>query len=105
MKSAEPTQPLLRLRIDGLLDAASPLLLPIMAPRLQGDFDPEGTLKLALWGSGDVGTVRFAPLKGPFVYGPNGIASRRGGVLVAQSAPTLVIRGTQLKTMRAARRC
>jgi hypothetical protein len=75
MKPAEPTQPLLRLRIDGLLDAASPLLLPIMAPRLQGDFHPAGTLKLALWGSGELATIRFAPLDGPFIYGPNRIVS------------------------------
>src|SRR5258708_31872597 len=102
MKSAARGEPLLQPRADGLLEGDAPLLLPIMAPRLQGDIDPKGTLKLALWGSGDVGTVRFAPLDGPFVYKPNGIASRRGGVFVAQSAPSLVIRGRQLKTMRAA---
>lgn len=105
MKSLLLREPLLSPRTDGLLDAASPLILPIMAPRLQGDFDPSGKLKLAVWGSGELATIRFAALEGPFVYGPNRIASRQGGVFVAQSAPSLVIRGTQLKAARAARKC
>jgi hypothetical protein len=68
-----------------------------MAPRLQGDFDPRGTLKLALWGSGELATIRFAPPYGPFIYGPNRIVWRHGGMFVAQSAACLIIRGTQLK--------
>lgn len=105
MKSPSLREPLLHPRSDGLLDAGSPLLLPIMAPRLQGDFDPRGTLKLAVWGSGELATIRFAPPEGPFVYGPNRMAWRHGGLFVAQSAASLVIRGTQLKAARAARKC
>src|SRR5260221_3414464 len=104
MNSERPVA-LLRPRVDGLLDADGPLLLPIMASRLQGDFNPAGTLKLALWGSGDLATIRFAPLTSPCVYGPNGISAARGGLFVAQSAPSLVIRGARLASVRAARKC
>ena len=105
MNRVGPHEPCLHPRADGLLAADAPLLLPIMAPRLQGEFDPEGRLKVAIWGSGDIATLRFTPLEGPLIYGPNQIASRRGGIFVAQSQPSLVIRGTHLRTARASRKC
>ena len=105
MNPASPNEPCLRPRADGMLAAGKPLLLPIMAPRLQGECDPKGTLKVAVWGSGDIATLRFAPLEGRLIYGPNQIASRRGGIFVAQSQPSLVIRSTHLNTARAARKC
>src|SRR5947199_9359830 len=101
MKFSTRRKPLLRPRADGLLDTDRPLPLPIMAPRLQGEFDPSGSLKLALWGSGNLATIRFTPLRGPYVYGPNMVVARRGGVLAAHSAPGLVIRGARLESIRA----
>src|SRR5437870_765548 len=105
MEPIERSEPLLRPRSDGLLATDAAVLLPIMAPRLQGDFDPCGSLKLAVWGSGSLATIRFASLERPYVYGPNTIAAQSGGVFAAQSAPSLVIRGTRLESVRAARRC
>ena len=98
-------RPRLRLvpRPDGLLDAMEPLLLPVMAPRLQGYASPEGRLELSLWGSGRLGVIRFTPLEGPFVYGPNRIEAKGGGIYVATSAPVLVVRGARLKRIHPAR--
>jgi hypothetical protein len=78
---------------DGLVLSHEPVLLPIMAPRLQADCHPDGMVTLALWGAGTLGTVAFTPLGGPFVYGPNRVTAKNGGVHVAQTAPTMVIRG------------
>lgn len=93
----------LRPRPDGLLDAAEPLVLPIMAPRLQGYASPEGRLELSLWGSGRLGIIRFTALEGPFVYGPNRIEAKGGGIYAATSAPALLVRGARLKRIHPAR--
>ena len=53
---------------DGGVASMTPVLLPIMAPRLQGDFHPEGTMALTLWGAGKLATISFSPITGPFVY-------------------------------------
>lgn len=66
-----------------------------MAPRLQGELGEGGVLTLSVWGTGEVGRLRFAAAPGPFVIAPNRIASPRGGLFVAQSAPVLVFRGVR----------
>lgn len=83
-------------KADGSVVSTTPVLLPIMAPRLQGDFHPEGTMALSLWGAGKLATISFTPLTGPYVYGPNSVSSATGSVHVAQSAPAMVIRGVRL---------
>ena len=105
MTGAKPPAPILTPRPDGLAGSVRPVLLPIMAPRLQGQAYPEGWIDLALWGSGDLGRVRFSRLEGPFVYRPNGLTCRGGGLHVAQSAPALVIRGARFAGLYPARRC
>jgi hypothetical protein len=75
-----------------------------MAPRLQGEAGPEGWIELALWGAGDLGRVRFSPLTGPYVYGPNRFTGAAGGLYVAQSAPVMVVRGASLAGLYPARR-
>jgi len=97
--------PKLRPNAAGELETAHPLLLPIMAPRLQATCTPDGWIDMALWGAGSLGRVRFAPLGGPFVYGPNRISTRRGGVFAAQSASVILIRGTRLAGVYPAKRC
>src|SRR5581483_12280905 len=97
--------PKLRPNAAGELEAAHPVLLPIMAPRLQATCAPDGLIDLALWGAGSLGRIRFASLSGPFVYGPNRISSRDGGVFAAQSAPVVLIRGTRLSGVYPAKRC
>ena len=91
-------------RRDGLVDSATPVLLPIMAPRLQGDCEPDGRITLALWGAGTLGTVSFTPLSGPFVYAPNRVVGLSGGVHVAQAAPVMVIRGVSVVRVAPAKR-
>ena len=91
-------------RPDGMVSSHQPVLLPIMAPRLQADCRPDGKITLALWGCGTLGTVTFTPLGGPFVYGPNRVTAETGGVYVAQSAPAMVIRGTRLVRATPSRR-
>lgn len=66
-----------------------------MAPRLQGEVGADGVLNLAIWGTGQVGRLRFAPAPGPFVIAPNRIVSPHGSLFVAQSAPALVLRGVR----------
>ena len=70
---------------DGLLHGATPVLLPLMAPRLQGDFSPAGRVTLSLWAAGTLATVTFTPFAGPFTYGPNHVAGPRQALYVAQS--------------------
>jgi len=89
----------------GELETAHPVLLPIMAPRLQATCSPLGWIDLALWGAGSLGRVRFSPLAGPFVYGPNRIATGEGGVFAARSAPVVLIRGARVAGLYPARRC
>lgn len=91
-------------RPDGLVDSVEPVLLPIMAPRLQGDCEPDGRITLALWGAGTLGTVSFTAISGPFVYAPNRVTGRSGGVYVAQSAPVMVIRGVTVVRAAPSRR-
>lgn len=93
-------------RSDGLLLSAEPALLPVMAPRLQGDFKPDGLLDLSLWGVGKLAKVRFSGVGGPFVYGPNRVTGSGGsGIFVAQSAPVLAVRAARLGRIYPARRC
>ncbi|MDR3513005.1 MAG: GH116 family glycosyl hydrolase [Caulobacteraceae bacterium] len=98
------SEPLLTARADGLVGAAQPAPAPFMAPRLQGEVAGASHIDLSLWGSGRIGRVRFTPLKGPFVHGPNRIEADGGGVFVAQSAPVLVVRGARLAGLHPARR-
>ena len=90
---------IMKARPDGGLASTEPVLLPIMAPRLQADCRPDGMVDLALWGCGKIAKVSFTPLAGPYVYGPNRIVAARGGVYAAQSAPVMLVRGAR------ARRC
>jgi hypothetical protein len=60
---------------------------------------------LSLWGCGKLGKVNFTPLEGPYVYGPNRIAARKGGVYVAQSAPAMLVRGAHVRRVTPAPRC
>jgi hypothetical protein len=69
--------------------------VPLMAPRLQGELGADHVLTLSIWGTGQVGRLRFVPAAGPFVIAPNRVTSPRGGLFVAQSAPVLVLRGVQ----------
>jgi hypothetical protein len=72
-----------------------------MAPRLQGELAADGGLRLAIWGAGDVGSLRIAGLEGPFVVAPNRIVAGSGaGVWVAQSAPVLAIKGARPERVR-----
>ncbi|PDS36240.1 glycogen debranching protein [Rhizobium anhuiense] len=90
---------------DGQLFAEEPVLLPVMAPRLQADVHPGGYADLALWGAGSLGRVRFSPLTGPYAYAPNRVVSKQGGVFVAQSRPVMLIRQASLRGVYPARRC
>lgn len=96
--------PIMQARPDGSVASNQPVLLPIMAPRLQGDFDPSGTVKLALWAAGTLATLTFSPLAGPFTYGPNSVKGTRGAVAVAQSVPALVIREARIRRLMPAPR-
>lgn len=91
--------PLMVARPDGSVTSETPVLLPMMAPRLQGDFDPSGSVKLALWAAGTLATLTFSPFAGPFTYGPNSVAGTRGAVAVAQSVPALVIREARIRRL------
>ncbi len=85
----------LRARSDGLLESDALPQVPLMAPRLQGELGDEGVLVISIWGTGEVGRIRFAPASGPYVIAPNRVQSPRGGLFVAQSAPVLVLRGVR----------
>ncbi|MDK4701959.1 glycogen debranching protein [Rhizobium sp. CNPSo 4062] len=89
---------------QGEITTRHPVILPIMAPRLQADAHPGGYLDLALWGSGRLGRIRFSKLAGPYVYGPNRIIAEAGGIFVAQSKPILLIRNARLAGIYPARR-
>ena len=91
----------LRARPDGLIEGELLPAFPLMAPRLQGELAPDGTLRLAIWGAGDVGSLRIAGLAGPFVIAPNRLRGAGGGGLaLAQSAPALAIRGATADRVR-----
>lgn len=97
--------PVLLARPDGQLACERAVTLPVMAPRLQADLEPDGRLVLALWGSGTLATLRFEGWSGPYVLGPNRLLAPGGGLHVAQSRPVAVLRGTRLVGLRPARRC
>ena len=90
---------------DGKLASSEPVLLPVMAPRLQADCRPDGFADISLWGVGRLGRVRFTPLKSPYLYGPNLLLAANGGIHVAQSAAAMLIRGARLRQVFPARRC
>lgn len=92
-------------RADGAIVSMTPVLLPVMAPRLQADVFPDGAVDLSLWGVGKLGRVRFTPLTRPFAYGPNRVTGRTGGVHVARSAPVMLIQGGGSARVFPARRC
>ncbi|MBU1306291.1 MAG: glycogen debranching protein, partial [Alphaproteobacteria bacterium] len=86
---------------SGLAGTDTPVLLPIMAPRLQADCEPDGRITVSVWGVGAIATLSFTSLAAPYAYGPNLIEAANGGVYVAQSLPVMVIRGTQLQRLAA----
>jgi glycogen debranching enzyme len=90
---------------DGRVRSAEPVVLPVMAPRLQADVWPNGIIDVSVWGVGNLGRVRFSPLTGPYDYGPNSVLGSDGGVYVAQSAPVMLVRGAKLSRIFPARRC
>src|SRR3569623_805094 len=92
-------------RADGAIVSKTPVLRPVMAPRLQAEVFPDGAVDLSLWGVGMLGRVRFTPLTGPCAYGPNRGIGRKGGVYVAQSAPVMLIQGGGSARVFPARRC
>lgn len=101
----ETAPPLLSPRADGLIDAARPVVLPFMAPRLQGELSPDGRLDLSLWGAGRLGVLSLRGPAWPGVIGPNRLETPNGGGLwVAQSAPALLLRGARAIRFTPARR-
>jgi glycogen debranching enzyme len=86
----------LRPRADGLLDASGLPAFAIMAPRLQGELSPDGTLSLSLWGTSEVARLSLGGLEGPLTVGPGRILGADGrGLFVGQSAPVLALRGVR----------
>jgi len=96
--------PRLRPRSDGLLDAAQPVTVPFMAPRLQGTLSPDGRLDLALWAAGQLGSLRVAGLAGAGAVAPNRWETAGGGLHVAQSRPALLLRSARAGRFTPARR-
>ncbi|WP_174151689.1 GH116 family glycosyl hydrolase [Rhizobium skierniewicense] len=92
-------------RPDGLVETRHSVQMAFMAPRLQGDFMPDGQLKLSLWGCGQMANIFFDAWDGPFIHAPNRIVAGSRSVHVAQTAPTLLLRGARLTAVRPARRC
>ena len=90
---------------DGQLRSTAPVLVPFMAPRLQGDCRPEGKIELSLWGAGKLANLTFTGWSAPFTYAPNRVETHDGGLYVAQSAPALFLKGAKLRTFIPARRC
>ncbi|TPW27233.1 glycogen debranching protein [Martelella alba] len=90
---------------DGQVASSKGLQLAFMAPRIQGDFYPEGRLEISLWGCGRIANLFTSPLKGELTYAPNRVTGKGCGLYIAQSQPALLLRGIQLKSMRPARRC
>jgi hypothetical protein len=92
-------------RDDGSMVSDTPVMLPVMAPRLQGDVFPDGAVDLSLWGVGRLGRVRFSALAGPYAYAPNLVVGRSCGIYLAQSAPVMLVRGGGAARVFPARRC
>jgi glycogen debranching enzyme len=103
--SQNRVDPVLTARADGAVAGQRPVLLPVMAPRLQGDVFPDGAVDLSLWGAGRLARIRFAGLVGPYSYGPNRVVGTSGGIYVAQSAAVMLIRGGGRVRIFPARRC
>jgi hypothetical protein len=95
----------LKARPDGLVESDQAVVLPIMAPRLQGELSAKGSADLALWGEGDLGRLRFTGLDGPYVYGPNSLSAATGAVHVAQEAPVMAICGATYRGFTPAKHC
>lgn len=83
----------LRPLATGAVHADAPVLLPFMAPRLQGDLLPDGSLTVSIWGAGHIATLSLGALAGPVIYAPNRATASGWELHVAQSAPVLVVRG------------
>ncbi|RYI11731.1 MAG: glycogen debranching protein, partial [Acetobacteraceae bacterium] len=98
-------EPVLTARSDGLVESEQAVVLPIMAPRLQGELSAKGSADLALWGEGDLGRLRFTSLDGPYVYGPNSLSTATSAVHVAQEAPVMVICGATYRGFTPAKHC
>ena len=94
----------LRPQPDGRLRAARPVLLPFMAPRLQGDLHPDDKLTLSLWGAGHLATLFLDLPEAEVFYTPNRAEWQGGGLFVAQSRPVLLVEGVRLKRALPARR-
>ncbi|MBW9052916.1 GH116 family glycosyl hydrolase [Rhizobium mesosinicum] len=90
---------------DGQLVSEKPVLLPFMAPRLQGDCWPDGRIEISVWGCGKIATLTFGGWRGPFTYAPNRVETDDGGLYVAQSAPALFLKGARLQTLVPSQRC
>lgn len=101
----EQVRPITNARVDGLVESEEALHFAFMAPRLQGDFLPEGRLELSLWGCGRMANIFLDRWDGPFVYAPNRMTTHERGLYVAQSAPVLVLLGASVKSVRPATRC
>ncbi|MDR6665660.1 GH116 family glycosyl hydrolase [Rhizobium sp. 1399] len=105
MSAAPAKQQVLIPLDDGQLRSTTPVLVPFMAPRLQGDCRPEGRIELSLWGAGKLVNLTFTGWSAPFTYSPNRVEAHGGGLYVAQSAPALFLKGAKLRTFIPARRC
>lgn len=105
MSSAQSKSQVLTPLDDGQLRSSTPVLVPFMAPRLQGDCRPEGRIELSLWGAGKLVNLTFTGWSAPFTYAPNRVEAHGGGLYVAQSAPALFLKGAKLRTFIPARRC
>lgn len=104
--SAAPAKPQVLIPLDdGQLRSTTPVLVPFMAPRLQGDCRPEGRIELSLWGAGKLVNLTFTGWSAPFTYAPNRVEAHGGGLYVAQSVPALFLKGAKLRTFIPARRC
>src|SRR5690242_16401203 len=104
MSSAQSKSQVLTPLDDGQLRSSTPVLVPFMAPRLQGDCRPEGRIELSLWGAGKLVNLTFTGWSAPFTYAPNRVEAHGGGLYVAQSAPALFLKGAKLRTFIPARR-
>ncbi len=99
------TSPRLHPRSDGLLDAAAPVSIPFMAPRLQGTLSEDGRLDLALWAAGRLGSLMVEGLNGAGgVVAPNRWEAGACGLHVAQSRPALLLKGVRAGRFTPARR-
>lgn len=90
---------------DGQVSSQAGVQLAFMAPRIQGDFYPEGRLEISLWGCGRIANLFTSAFDGELTYAPNRVTGATTGLYIAQSQPVLLLRGARIKSMRPARRC